>query len=87
MDVRLGEFEDEERIVRIYAAMRMSMIAMRTMVRTTMITTMMMMMMMTITWKAGTLGSSSASNKVVRRCHTEKMEKMPLRRIMMSLVT
>ena len=74
MDVRLGEFEDEERIVRIYAAMRMSMIAMRT-------------MMITLTWKAGTLGSSSASNKVVSRCHTEKMEKMPLRRIMMSLVT
>ena len=74
MDVRLGEFEDEERIVRIYAAMRMSMIAMRTMI-------------MTLTWNAGTLGSSSASNKVVSRCHTEKMEKMPLRRIMMSLVT
>ena len=72
MDVRLGEFEDEERIVRIYAALRMSMIAMRT-------------MMMTLTWNAGTLGSSSASNKVVSRCHTEKMEKMPLRRI--SLVT
>ena len=79
MDVRLGEFEDEERIVRIYAAMRMSMIAMRTMMMTT--------MMMTITWNAGTLGSSSASNKVVSRCHTEKMEKMPLRRIMVSLVT
>ena len=75
MDVRLGEFEDEERIVRIYAAiMRMSMIAMR-------------MMMITLTWNAGTLGSSSASNKVVSRCHTEKMEKMPLRRVMMSLVT
>ena len=74
MDVRLGEFEDEERIVRIYAAMRMSMIAMRT-------------MMITLTWKAGTLGSSSASNKVVSRCHTEKMEKMPLRRVMMSLDT
>ena len=70
MDVRLGEFEDEERIVRIYAAM----IAMRT-------------MMLTLTWNAGTLGSSSASNKVVSRCHTEKMEKMPLRKIMMSLVT
>ena len=70
MDVRLGE--DDERIVRIYAALRMSMIAMRT-------------MMITITWNAGTLGSSSASNKVVSRCHTEKMEKMPLRRI--SLVT
>ena len=70
MDVRLGEFDDEERIVRIYAAM----IVMRT-------------MMMTITWNAGTLGSSSASNKVVSRCHTEKMEKMPLWRIMMSLVT
>ena len=74
MDVRLGEFEDEERIVRIYAALRMSMIAMTT-------------MMMTLTWNAGTLGSSSASNKVVSRCHTEKMEKMPLRRVMMSLVT
>ena len=82
MDVRLGEFEDEERIVRIYAAMRMSMIAMRMMVRTTM-----MMTMMTLTWNAGTLGSSSASNKVVSRCHTEKMEKIPLRRIMVSLVT
>ena len=82
MDVRLGE--DEERIVRIYAAMRMSMIAMRMMMRTTMMTTM-MMMMITLTWNAGTLGSSSASNKVVSRCHTEKMEKMPLRRI--SLVT
>ena len=79
MDVRLGE--DDERIVRIYAALRMSMIAMRMMVRTTMMTT----MMTTITWNAGTLGSSSASNKVVSRCHTEKMEKMPLRRI--SLVT
>ena len=71
MDVRLGE--DDERIVRIYAALRMSMIAMRT-------------MMITLTWNAGTLGSSSASNKVVSRCHTEKMEKMPLRRVMMSLV-
>ena len=71
MDVRLGE--DDERIVRIYAALRMSMIAMR-------------MMMITLTWNAGTLGSSSASNKVVSRCHTEKMEKMPLMRIMMSLV-
>ena len=77
MDVRLGE--DDERIVRIYAAMRMSMIAMRTMMMTT--------MMMTLTWNAGTLGSSSASNKVVSRCHTEKMEKMPLRRVMMSLDT
>ena len=72
MDVRLGE--DDERIVRIYAALRMSMIAMR-------------MMMITLTWNAGTLGSSSASNKVVSRCHTEKMEKMPLRRVMMSLDT
>ena len=72
MDVRLGE--DDERIVRIYAALRMSMIAMR-------------MMMITLTWNAGTLGSSSASNKVVSRCHTEKMEKMPLRKIMRSLVT
>ena len=72
MDVRLGE--DDERIVRIYAAMRMSMIAMTT-------------MMITLTWNAGTLGSSSASNKVVSRCHTEKMEKMPLSRIMVSLVT
>ena len=48
MDVRLGEFEDEERIVRIYTAMPMSMIAMRTMMRTTMMTTMRMMMVTTM---------------------------------------
>ena len=68
-------------------AMRMMMTMMRMTTMRMMMMTMMTTMMMTITWKAGTLGSSSASNKVVSRCHTEKMEKMPLWRIMMSLVT
>ena len=42
--------------------------------------------MMTMTWKAGTLGSSSASNNVVSLCHTENMEKMPLRKVMIKMM-
>ena len=41
---------------------------------------------MTMTWKAGTLGSSSASNNVVSLCHTENMEKMPLRKVMIKMI-